>query len=246
MATTSLFYSRLVCHWGCFIIPPWLLPLDLEVCSFCSPHPLKNSCSTNMFWEIKSEVCGGSFPKRDSEIVSYKRSEDAGPTFCNVLFSLLTFLGKKSIWRCKAILRKRNALSLSSAFGLLISDKYQAANGDVIASPKWKRTWNLTCRKAHPIALVRNCWHSPHNQVKVTPILRGQLPAWWHLFLAEGSLGALGDLHRGRSRCCSLQHLPVRAHVLGKHMELRARLHLTGNFACIESRQSFISCVTDI
>lgn len=42
--------------------------------------------------------------------------------------------------------------------------------------------------------------------------------------VAGGSPGALGDLHRGRSRCCSLQLLPVRARMLGKLTELRARL----------------------
>lgn len=64
--------------------------------------------------------------------------------------------------------------------------------------------------------------------------------------IAGGSLGALGDVHRGRRRCRSLQHLPVRAPALGRLTELRAHLHLTANFACIKSRQSFLSCVTDI
>lgn len=33
---------------------------------------------------------------------------------------------------------------------------------------------------------------------------------------------------------------------LGRLTELRAHLHLTGNFARIKSRQSFLSCATDI
>lgn len=103
---------------------------------------------------MKSEVCGERFPKRISETVSYKRSEDAGPTFCNVLFSLMTFLGKKSICMQTQGYFEKNALFLSGTFGLLISGKYQAAHGDVVASPKWKGTQNLECRKARPTAIV--------------------------------------------------------------------------------------------
>lgn len=56
-----------------------------------------------------------------------------------------------------------------------------------------------------------------------------------------GSPGVLGDLHHGRSWCCSLQHLPVCARALGRLVELRTHLRLKANFACIESRQSLLS-----
>lgn len=97
MAPTSLFYSRLVCHWGVFCNPPWLLHLYWEVCSFCSPYPLKSSFSANMFGKWSQKSVENISPKRDSETISCKHSKDVVPMFCNVFFSLLTFLGKTQV-----------------------------------------------------------------------------------------------------------------------------------------------------
>lgn len=60
MASSSLFYTILVCCWEVCHNPSRFLPLYLEV---CSPHPPRSSFSTNMFWEMKAEVSGERYAK---------------------------------------------------------------------------------------------------------------------------------------------------------------------------------------
>lgn len=108
--------------------------------------------------------------------------------------------------------------------------------------------------------------------VKVIPIFPGQLLPWQHLFLGGGRFGffwsfffsqkssaltvtirvaggspeVLRDLDHGRNRCCSLQYPAVCPLMLGGLTELRAHLLETASSACITSRQSFLSYVTDV
>lgn len=97
MAPTSLFYSRLVCHWGVFCNPPGSFPCTWRFAAFAvlihSRVPSLQTCFGKWCQKSVENVS----PKRDSETISCKHSKDVVPMFCNIFFSLLTFLGKTQV-----------------------------------------------------------------------------------------------------------------------------------------------------